>query len=78
MPLNRRETPVEGDVQLRRVPIALAAGWGGLDMPPVLRAASLVRLQRADGSWELSGALALAIDCTTERLSRARTQLAYS
>lgn len=28
--IERRETPVEGEVRLRRVPIALAAGWGGL------------------------------------------------
>jgi Ca-activated chloride channel family protein len=27
--IERRETPVEGDVQLRRVPIQLADGWGG-------------------------------------------------
>ena len=26
-----RETPVLGDMQLRRVPIALTAGWGGLE-----------------------------------------------
>ena len=29
--IERRETPVAGDVQLRRVPIALTTGWGGLD-----------------------------------------------
>jgi Ca-activated chloride channel family protein len=29
--VERRETPVEGEVQLRRVPVALAAGWGGTD-----------------------------------------------
>jgi Ca-activated chloride channel family protein len=29
--IERRDTPVVGDVQLRRVPIALTAGWGGLD-----------------------------------------------
>jgi Ca-activated chloride channel family protein len=28
--IERRATPVTGDVQLRRVPIALTAGWGGL------------------------------------------------
>jgi hypothetical protein len=27
--IERRETPVEGDVQLRKVPIALTSGWGG-------------------------------------------------
>ena len=29
--IERRETPVLGDMQLRRVPIALTSGWGGLD-----------------------------------------------
>ena len=29
--VERRETPVLGDVQLRRVPIALTSGWAGLD-----------------------------------------------
>jgi Ca-activated chloride channel family protein len=28
--VERRETPVVGDMQLRRVPIALTTGWGGL------------------------------------------------
>lgn len=27
--VERRDTPVEGEVQLRRVPIALTSGWGG-------------------------------------------------
>jgi Ca-activated chloride channel homolog len=29
--IERRETPVVGDMQLRRVPIALTSGWGGLE-----------------------------------------------
>jgi hypothetical protein len=29
--VERRETPVVGDIQLRRVPIALTTGWGALD-----------------------------------------------
>jgi len=29
--IERRDTPVREDIQLRRVPIALSAGWGGLD-----------------------------------------------
>jgi vault protein inter-alpha-trypsin-like protein/VWA domain-containing protein len=28
--VERRETPVHGDLQLRRVPIALTSGWGGI------------------------------------------------
>ena len=29
--VERRETPVVGDMQLRRIPIALTTGWGGFD-----------------------------------------------
>jgi len=29
--VERRETPVLGDIQLRRVPIALTSGWGGIE-----------------------------------------------
>jgi len=29
--VERRPSPVEGDMQLRRVPIALTSGWGGID-----------------------------------------------
>jgi Ca-activated chloride channel family protein len=29
--IERRDTPVIGDVQLRRVPVALTSGWGGLE-----------------------------------------------
>ena len=31
--IERRETPIVGDMQLRRVPVALASGWGGLQRP---------------------------------------------
>jgi Vault protein inter-alpha-trypsin domain/von Willebrand factor type A domain len=37
--VERRETPVHDDIQLRRVPIALTSGWGGLERwLPVLHA----------------------------------------
>jgi hypothetical protein len=29
--VERRETPLQGDIKLRRVPIALTSGWGGLE-----------------------------------------------
>jgi hypothetical protein len=29
--VERREAPVQGDIQLRRVPIALTSGWGGIE-----------------------------------------------
>jgi len=34
--VERRETPLEGELALRRIPVALTSGWGGLDqaMPP--------------------------------------------
>jgi Ca-activated chloride channel homolog len=35
--IERRETPVQGEVQLRRIPIALTAGWGGLRQPAEMR-----------------------------------------
>ena len=44
--IERRETPVEGEVQLRRVPIALAAGWGGLDERQSLMASASMSRQR--------------------------------
>ena len=31
--IERRETPVQGEVTLRRVPIAVTRGWGGVDRP---------------------------------------------
>jgi hypothetical protein len=34
--IERRDTPVHGDIQLRRIPIALSAGWGGLEAIPPL------------------------------------------
>jgi Ca-activated chloride channel family protein len=38
--VERRETPVTGEMNLRRVPIALPAGWGGVDQRrPAIRAA---------------------------------------
>ncbi|MGE5813505.1 MAG: VIT domain-containing protein, partial [Acidobacteriota bacterium] len=30
--IERRETPVTGDMKLRKVPIALTSGWGGLEL----------------------------------------------
>jgi Ca-activated chloride channel homolog len=42
--IERREAPVQSEIQLRRIPIALTAGWGGLheraDMVPPLAAMS--------------------------------------
>lgn len=40
--VERRETPTEGQAQLRRVPIALTRGWGGLDAPSAPRAVAFM------------------------------------
>lgn len=32
--VEQRERPVEGDMALRRIPVALTSGWGGLDADP--------------------------------------------
>jgi len=123
--VEQRATPVVGDMQLRRVPIALTTGWGGLLSQPLtsvarvamaappqpsvpgqfgdlrthaigaagfvrrqfnsLKAARpsapgraaqgsrtpvdrLIALQRADGSWELTGELAALLGTTRSRL----------
>ena len=44
--VERRDTPVTADVQLRKIPIALTTGWGGLGRPavPTLKLASSARL----------------------------------
>jgi len=34
--VEHRETPVEEEIQLRKVPIALAAGWGSMDEPALV------------------------------------------
>ena len=123
--VEQRAVPVVGDMKLRRVPIALTTGWGGLALPsaPVARVAMaapppsvagqfadlrthatgaagfvrrqfnslraprprpsapgrasqesrmpldrLIALQRADGSWELTGELATVLGTTRSHL----------
>jgi Ca-activated chloride channel family protein len=63
--VERRETPVEGGVQLRKVPIALAVGWGGLD---VAEASALMdgtlappQAARAGGAFRSVQALSSAV-----------------
>lgn len=47
--VERREMPVTGDMQLRRVPIALTSGWGGLDRgsTPIQLGFSAMRMSAA-------------------------------
>ena len=120
--IERRDTPVSADIRLRRVPVALTSGWGGLDERTVFDSArlcaghdtlslagpgavsrtghfimhavkhtlgrsdrldhhaenstlapmhALVKLQRADGSWDLTKELAAVIGQTLRDLERA-------
>jgi Ca-activated chloride channel family protein len=77
--VERRETPVTGDVQLRRVPVALTTGWGGLDqsaMPRSLTAASFGQGSFDDGDALASlksravASLSVAAPSSPSRLSR--------
>jgi Ca-activated chloride channel family protein len=47
--IERRETPVDGDVQLRRIPIALTSGWGGLEESAPMVVASRMASMHAGG-----------------------------
>jgi Ca-activated chloride channel family protein len=42
--IERRETPVEGDIQLRKVPIVLTSGWGGVELRPLQPSATVACL----------------------------------
>ena len=46
--IEKRDTPVKGDMKLRRVPIALTAGWGGLRAPVGVVGNAAMTLGRAD------------------------------
>ena len=46
--IERRESPVHGDMQLRRIPIALTAGWGGGEVMEALRPILAHRIGSAD------------------------------
>jgi Ca-activated chloride channel family protein len=74
--IERRDTPTTGDVQLRRVPVVLTTGWGGLEpsaMPRSLRAASFDQgsfVGEALASLQAVASLSLAAPSTPSRLSR--------
>jgi Ca-activated chloride channel family protein len=60
--VERRDQPVVGDVQLRRIPIALTSGWGGLEQRSRRRMAAVAAtaLPAPAASYgELSDAMAL-------------------
>jgi hypothetical protein len=49
--IERRDTPVVGDMQLRQVPIALTAGWGGLrEVAPLMRMAAPMAAKGMSGA----------------------------
>jgi hypothetical protein len=50
--IENRDTPVAGETQLRRVPIALTSGWGGVDDGMSITASS----RRVMGSASITGA----------------------
>jgi Ca-activated chloride channel family protein len=76
--IERRETPIPGDVQLRRIPVALTTGWGGLDQsarPCSLRAVSLdqgsfVGDALASPRSRAVASLSVAAPSSSSRLSR--------
>lgn len=79
--VERRETPVSGDVQLRRVPIGLTTGWGGLEgrsRPTPMRMSSVVAdiaaLSPADRFYIAS--LAKSVPSASAALSPSASQLA--
>ena len=52
--IEHRDIPVIGDVQLRRVPIAVTSGWGGLQAGTPAASAMYGRLSLADGAYQLA------------------------
>jgi Ca-activated chloride channel family protein len=57
--VERREAPVLGDIKLRRVPIALTAGWGGVKDAAMPRLADMISMWSAHAlaeSAEMDGA----------------------
>jgi hypothetical protein len=53
--IEKRETAVAGETQLRRVPIALTSGWGGVDRATVTMGSARIIGWGGDGSVVLSG-----------------------
>jgi hypothetical protein len=80
--VERRETPVEGEVQLRRIPIALTADWGGLrdrvhafacidtvaGRPAMARPASARAMHDAEANMLASGPASAPSSSVFERL----------
>ncbi|HXB55145.1 MAG TPA: VIT domain-containing protein [Vicinamibacteria bacterium] len=48
--IEKRDTPVAGEAQLRRIPIALTSGWGGVDRASIMRGSAMI------GSASITGA----------------------
>ena len=67
--IERRDTPVQGDIQLRRIPIALSAGWGGIqEIPPQMPIVRLTAIERAAGGGDptvgLFGGVSVSFDAS--------------
>jgi hypothetical protein len=54
--IERRDTPLTGEVQLRRVPVALTTGWGGIERG-VGRAQVRASRVETSGDWFFAGAM---------------------
>ena len=66
--IERRETPVLGNTQLRRVPIALTAGWGGLDIAAIGRGAYGGAVVAPTGAFVLGASAVRRLDDTHDGL----------
>jgi hypothetical protein len=59
--VEQRQTPVAGSAELRKIPVALTRGWGGLDAEPLMAALGAFG-QPASGRRLVSQALATSMD----------------
>jgi Ca-activated chloride channel family protein len=69
--VERRETPVTGDLQLRRIPIALTTGWGGLEQ---VQAKLLARLARVDDMDTLATSMTVPAEAAAPLTQRGMLQ----
>jgi hypothetical protein len=68
--IERRDTPVAGDVQLRRIPIAVTTGWGGLHAGAGAISAMCAGLALEADRMYLSASRALHVSAPESRLRR--------
>jgi hypothetical protein len=71
--VERRETPVEGDVKLRKVPVALTTGWGGKRRPVFAHAQRLHSLAVTDVAPMIAASSAPSISMQDQTASFGET-----